>query len=65
VALSSRTIDRDRGRSVQAHVKLLGLTEQVKHALDLTGFSVLFEIHTDLPQAIDSFRQVVMEARMP
>ncbi len=56
-----RAIDRDRDRGVQAHVKLFGLTEPVRHALDLTGFSVLFEIHTDLRQAAESFREAEME----
>ncbi len=60
-------IDRDRGRGVQAHVKLFGPTEAVQHVLDLTGFSDLFEIYTDSQQAAISFRQPTpaIETRLP
>jgi anti-anti-sigma factor len=40
-----------------AHVKLLSPTREVKVVLDTIGFSSLFEIHTDLNQAMASFRQ--------
>jgi anti-anti-sigma regulatory factor len=62
-----RAIDRDRGRGVQAHVKLSGLTEEVRYTLDLTGFSALFEIYGELRQAVDSFHQParVMESSLP
>jgi len=60
-------IDRDRGSRTQEHIKLLSPSEQVRRVLDLTGFSSLFEIYTDLHQAVASFSLVspVMETRLP
>jgi len=52
-------IDRDRSHGPQAHVKLLSPPEPVRQLLDMTGFNSLFEIFTDLDQAVGSFRQQV------
>jgi anti-anti-sigma regulatory factor len=62
-----RSIDRDRGSGTQAHVILFSPTKQVWEVLDMTGFSSLFEIYTNLPQAVAYFRQAapVMIARLP
>lgn len=54
-----RAINRDRDRGTQEHVKLLSPTKEVREVLDLTGFGSLFEIFTDLSQALASFRQAV------
>jgi len=50
-----RSMDRDHNRKPQEHVKLFSPTKQVREVLDLIGFSSLFEIFTDLPQAVASF----------
>jgi anti-anti-sigma regulatory factor len=52
-------IDRDRGHGFQEHVKLLSPPEPVRQLLDMTGFNSLFEIFTDLDQAVGSFHQPV------
>jgi anti-anti-sigma regulatory factor len=52
-----RSLDRDHNPSPQEHVKLLSPTKEVRDVLDMIGFSSLFEIFTDLPQAMSSFRQ--------
>ena len=54
-----RSIDRLHIRQTQEHVKLLSPTKEVQEVLDMIGFSSLFEIFTDLPQALASFRQTV------
>jgi hypothetical protein len=61
-----RSIDRDHNRRTQEHVKLFSPTKQVREVLDMIGFSFLFEIFTDLPQALASFRQTapVMKASL-
>lgn len=55
-----RAIDRDRGGPLQTHVKLVGLTEQVQHVLDLIGFSAFFETYAGMPQAVNSFDPAVL-----
>jgi len=40
---------------IQEHVKLLNPREDVQGVLDMVGFSSVFEIHTDLDQAVNSF----------
>jgi anti-anti-sigma regulatory factor len=61
------SIDRDRGRGTQEHVKLFSPTQEVREVLDMIGFSSLFEIYSDLHQATISFRQAVpaVEPRLP
>jgi anti-anti-sigma regulatory factor len=53
---SFHAIDRDRGNGVQPHVKLLSPRPEVTSILDISGFSSLFEIHTDLEKAVASFQ---------
>jgi anti-anti-sigma regulatory factor len=48
-------IDRDRGKGVQSHVKLLCPEAEVENILDISGFKSLFEIYTDLETAVASF----------
>lgn len=48
-------IDRDRGRGAQKHVKLLSPQSEVASILEISGFSSLFEIHTDVDAAVASF----------
>jgi anti-anti-sigma regulatory factor len=54
--VSYNAINRNRDNEVQKHVKLLSPQPEVAHALDLTGFKTLFEIHTDLDTAVTSFK---------
>lgn len=58
-----RSMDRDHYIRLQEHVKLLSPTREVREVLDMIGFSSLFEIYTDFPQAVASFHKVapVME----
>jgi anti-anti-sigma regulatory factor len=49
-------IDRERGNGVQQHVKLLSPQPEVAKILDISGFKNLFEIHSDLAQAVASFQ---------
>jgi anti-anti-sigma factor len=48
------SIDRERG-GPQKQLKLLNPQPKVARSLELAGFNQLFEIHTDLAQAIASF----------
>jgi STAS domain len=52
---SYHAIDRDRGRGVQKHVKLLCPQSNVADILDIAAFDSLFEIHHDLDAAVASF----------
>jgi len=60
-------IDRDHGSRTQEHVKLFCPGSPVREALELTGFSSLFEIFTDLPLAVASFQHAesIIEADLP
>jgi anti-sigma B factor antagonist len=53
------SIDRDRSRGTQQHVKLIAPPEPVQQVFDLTGFASLFDVFTDSQQALVSFRKVV------
>ena len=53
---SYHAMSRDRDSGLQKHVKLLNPVERVQRALDLVGFTTLFEIHTDAEMAVASFR---------
>ncbi|MGZ6346562.1 MAG: STAS domain-containing protein [Anaerolineales bacterium] len=55
------TRERDRTITRQEHVKLLSPPEKVLEVLNLTGFASLFEVFTDLTQAVDSIRQRTLE----
>ncbi len=50
-----RAVGQDSGGAVQQHVKLLNLTDGVKAVLDKVGFLGLFEIYTNLDDALKSF----------
>jgi anti-anti-sigma regulatory factor len=52
---SYHAIDRDRGSEAQKHVKLLCPQDEVANILDITGFKSLFEIYTDLDEAVASY----------
>ncbi|MGA2505579.1 MAG: STAS domain-containing protein [Anaerolineales bacterium] len=56
-----RSENRDRSDTVQEHVKLFSPPGEVRELLNLAGFGLLFEIFTDLSQAVDSFRQPAPE----
>jgi hypothetical protein len=61
------SIDSDHNRVYHKHVKLLSPTNEVMGVLDMIGFSSLFEIYSDLQQAVASFSQIApaMEPRLP
>lgn len=50
-----RAIDRDIGRGLQQHIKLLSPRPSVDKVLDLVGFKKFFEIYADREAAIASF----------
>lgn len=50
-----RSMGRSSDAGLQKHVKLLNPRDEVKSVLDMVGFGSVFEIFTDLDQAIDSF----------
>jgi anti-anti-sigma regulatory factor len=54
-----RHLDRDLDRPPHEHVKLSSPTSDVRDVLNLIGFNSLFEIYSDLPQAVASYRQDV------
>lgn len=49
------SIDRERGSGIQKQLKLLNPPPNIAKTLELAGFNQLFEIHTDLAQAVASF----------
>jgi len=50
-----KELDRDRERRLQKHIKLFNPSPEVDYILDILGFKQVFEIYTDLEEAIDSF----------
>jgi anti-anti-sigma factor len=50
-----RSLGRSAEAGVQKHVKLLNPRTEVKNVLDMVGFSSVFEIFTDLDEAVNSF----------
>jgi anti-anti-sigma regulatory factor len=50
-----RSMDRSNEAGLQKHVKLFNPCPQVVSVLDMVGFRSVFEIFTDLDQAVDSF----------
>jgi anti-sigma B factor antagonist len=60
-----REARRDLDNAPQANLKLASLNSQVRGVLDMTGFSRLFEIYDDLPQAVASFSPPRMEGKNP
>ncbi len=52
---SLKAIDRARERGVQKHVKLLNPKQYVADTFDKAGFLQIFEVKTDLKEAVASF----------
>jgi len=50
-----RSMGRSSEAGVQKHIKLLNPREEVKSVLEMVGFERVFEVHTDLEQAVQSF----------
>ena len=50
-----RSMGRSSEAGLQKHVKLLNPRSEVMGVLDMVGFSSLFEIYTDLDEAVKSF----------
>lgn len=50
-----RSVGRSAEAGMQKHVKLLNPRSEVMGVLDMVGFGNVFEIYTDLDQAVNSF----------
>ena len=50
-----RSMGRTSSAGLQTHVKLLRPRDEVKGVLDMVGFTNVFEIFTDLDEAVKSF----------
>ncbi len=50
-----RSMGRSSEAGVQRHIKLLNPREEVKSVLEMVGFERVFEVFTDLDQAVQSF----------
>lgn len=50
-----RSMGRTSAAGLQTHVKLLKPRDEVKGVLDMVGFTNVFEIFTDLDEAVKSF----------
>jgi anti-anti-sigma regulatory factor len=50
-----RSMGRTSAAGLQAHVKLLNPRDEVKGVLEMVGFTNVFEIFTDLDEAVKSF----------
>lgn len=50
-----RSMGRTSASGTQTHIKLLNPREEVQNVLDMVGFGNVFEIHTDLDEAVKSF----------
>jgi anti-anti-sigma factor len=50
-----RSMGRTGEAGVQKHVKLLNPRSEIMGVLDMVGFSNVFEIYTDLEEAVKSF----------
>src|SRR5215208_1996258 len=50
-----RSIGRTSAAGTQTHVKLFKPREEVRNVLDMVGFTNVFEIFTDLDEAVKSF----------
>ena len=50
-----RSMGRSSEAGLQKHIKLLNPREEVKSVLEMVGFDRVFEIYTDLDQAVNSF----------
>ena len=50
-----RSMGRTSAAGLQYHIKLLNPREEVKNVLDMVGFGNVFQIFTDLDEAVKSF----------
>jgi len=50
-----RSMGRSSEAGVQRHIKLLNPREEVKSVLEMVGFERVFEVYSDLDQAVKSF----------
>ena len=50
-----RSLERASEAGVQKHIKLLNPRAEVMNVLEMVGFDTLFEVFTDLEQAVNSF----------
>ena len=50
-----KSMDRSRSSGMQKHVKLLSPQQGVADTFDKAGFTLFFEIYTDLKKAVASF----------
>jgi anti-anti-sigma regulatory factor len=50
-----RSMGRTSAAGLQTHIKLLNPREDVKNVLDMVGFGNVFQIFTDLDEAVKSF----------
>jgi len=50
-----RSMGRSKEAGIQQHMKLLNPRAEVQSVLDMVGFSAVFEVFTDLDEAVKSF----------
>ena len=50
-----RSMGRTSASGVQTHIKLLNPREEIRDVLDMVGFGNVFQIYTDLDEAVKSF----------
>jgi anti-anti-sigma regulatory factor len=50
-----RSLGRTSSAGLQNHIKLLSPRDEVRNVLDMVGFANVFEIFTDLDEAVKSF----------
>jgi anti-anti-sigma regulatory factor len=50
-----RSMGRTSASGVQSHIKLLNPREEVRNVLDMVGFGNVFQVYTDLDEAVQSF----------
>ena len=50
-----RSMGRSKEAGIQKHMKLLNPRDEVRSVLDMVGFGNVFEIFTDLDEAVRSF----------
>ena len=50
-----RSMGRTSASGVQAHIKLLNPREEIRNVLDMVGFGNVFQVYTDLDEAVQSF----------
>ena len=50
-----RSMGRTSAAGLQTHIKLLNPREEVKNVLDMVGFGNVFQIFTNLDEAVKSF----------